>query len=38
MVNLREEILNNRIRFSLTSMDDHGREVFIDKAVKAIEK
>ncbi|KAL5486072.1 hypothetical protein ACEPAI_7116 [Sanghuangporus weigelae] len=38
VVNLREEILTNRIRYSLTSLDDQGREMFLDKAAKAIEK
>ncbi|KAI5118140.1 hypothetical protein M0805_001739 [Coniferiporia weirii] len=38
VVNLREEILTHRIRYSLTSLDDQQREAFLDKAVKAIEK
>ena len=38
VVNLREEILTNRIRYALTSLDEQGREKFLDKAVKAMEK
>lgn len=38
VVNLREEILIHRVRYSLTSMDDKRREGFLDKAVKSIEK
>ncbi|KAH8117959.1 inositol hexakisphosphate-domain-containing protein [Phellopilus nigrolimitatus] len=38
VVNLREEILTHRVRYSLTSLDDQQREEHLDKAVKAIEK
>ncbi|EJD06892.1 uncharacterized protein FOMMEDRAFT_75682 [Fomitiporia mediterranea MF3/22] len=38
VVNLREEILTNRIRYSLTSLDEQGRETYLDKAAKGIEK
>ncbi|KIJ51469.1 hypothetical protein M422DRAFT_157971 [Sphaerobolus stellatus SS14] len=38
VVNLREDILINRIKFSLTTMEDKKREVYLDKAAKALEK
>ena len=38
VVNLREEIFTNRLRYSLVSLDDQGREVSLNKAVKALEK
>ena len=39
VVNLREEIFLNRIRYSLTTaVDDKERENFLSKAVKSMEK
>ena len=39
VVNLREEIFLNRIRYSLTAaVDDKERDNFLSKAVKSIEK
>lgn len=38
VTNLREDILNHRLLYSLTSLDDEQGEVFLDKAAKALEK
>lgn len=38
VINLREDILINRIRYSLTTLEDRTRENFLDKAAKALEK
>ncbi|KAF8577784.1 hypothetical protein K439DRAFT_1417887 [Ramaria rubella] len=38
VLNLREDILLNRIKFSLTTMEDREREVHLHKAAKALEQ
>jgi len=38
VVNLREEIIVHRLRYSITNLDDKQRDAYIDKAVKALEK
>ncbi|KAG8748240.1 hypothetical protein FRC10_007629 [Ceratobasidium sp. 414] len=38
VANLREEILAHRVDYSVTSMDDKGRSVHIQKAKRAMEK
>ncbi|KAF9453485.1 hypothetical protein P691DRAFT_780955 [Macrolepiota fuliginosa MF-IS2] len=38
VTNLREDILTNRLRYSLTSMDGEQGEELLNKAVKAMEK
>lgn len=39
VTNLREDIFVHRIRYSLTSsMDEDERDIFLDKAVRALEK
>jgi hypothetical protein len=38
VVNLREDILRYRLMYSLTIMDDAKGELFLNKAVKAMEK
>ena len=38
VTNLREDIFLNRINYSLTTMDEKGRDQFLDRAVKALEK
>lgn len=39
VTNLREDIFMHRIRYSLTSsMDEGEREMFLDKAIKSLEK
>lgn len=38
VVNLREDILIHRVKFSLTSLDESSRDQYLGKAVKAIEK
>ena len=38
VVNLREEIFVNRVRYSMTSLDEKGGEDILNRAVKAIEK
>ena len=39
VTNLREDIFTHRIRYSLTTtMNVEEREIFLDKAVKALEK
>ncbi|KAJ7757743.1 inositol hexakisphosphate-domain-containing protein [Mycena maculata] len=38
VTHLREDILINRLKYSLTSMDEAKGEDFLDKAVKALEK
>lgn len=39
VVNLREEIFLNRVRYSLTTaVDDKERDGFLSRAVKALEK
>ena len=38
VTNLREDIFMNRINYSLTTMDEKGREQSLDRAVKALEK
>ncbi|THH21421.1 hypothetical protein EW146_g157 [Bondarzewia mesenterica] len=38
VVNLREDILIHRIKFSLTSLDEPSRDQYLGKAVKALEK
>ncbi|GJJ08366.1 hypothetical protein Clacol_002580 [Clathrus columnatus] len=38
VINLREDILVNRIQYSLTTLEDKSREVFLEKAAKALEK
>lgn len=38
VVNLREDILLNRIKFSLTTMGDNKRDAYLEKAAKALEK
>ncbi|KAJ7471451.1 inositol hexakisphosphate-domain-containing protein [Mycena galericulata] len=38
VINLREDILIHRLKYSLTSMDEAKGEDFLDKAVKALEK
>ncbi|KIP04476.1 hypothetical protein PHLGIDRAFT_75887 [Phlebiopsis gigantea 11061_1 CR5-6] len=39
VTNLREDIFVHRIRYSLTSsMDEEERDIFLDKAVRALEK
>lgn len=39
MVNLREDIFTNRVRYSLTTaVDDKEREKYLNKAVKSLEK
>ncbi|KAI0330242.1 hypothetical protein GY45DRAFT_1323965 [Cubamyces sp. BRFM 1775] len=39
VVNLREEIFTNRVRYSLTTaVDDNQRENYLNKAVKSLEK
>lgn len=37
VMNIREDILLNRIKFSLTTMEDKQREVYLDKAAKSLE-
>ncbi|KAG6902829.1 hypothetical protein C0995_010714 [Termitomyces sp. Mi166 len=38
VTNLREDILNYRLKYSLTSMDEVQGEIFLQGAVKALEK
>ena len=38
VVNLRQEILVNRLRYSLANFDDQGRTEYLRKAAKALEK
>lgn len=38
VTNLREDILMNRLRYSLTNMNGTQREAHLDRAAKAIEK
>lgn len=38
VLNLREEVLVHRLRYALTSMDDKNRSLYLEKAVKALEK
>lgn len=38
VANLREEILAHRVDYSVTSMDDKGRSLHIQKAKRAMEK
>ncbi|KAJ7145106.1 inositol hexakisphosphate-domain-containing protein [Mycena crocata] len=38
VINLREDILIHRLKYSMTSMDEAKGEDFLDKAVKALEK
>lgn len=38
VVNLREEIIVHRLRYSITNLDDKQRDAYIDKAVRALEK
>lgn len=39
VTNLREDIFMHRIKYSLTStMDEEERDMFLDKAVKSLEK
>ena len=39
VTNLREDIFMHRIKYSLTStMNEEERDMFLDKAVKALEK
>ncbi|PPQ64598.1 hypothetical protein CVT26_001996 [Gymnopilus dilepis] len=38
VTNLREDILMHRLKYSLTSMDEVQGEIFLNKAVKALEK
>ncbi|KAL0953290.1 hypothetical protein HGRIS_004539 [Hohenbuehelia grisea] len=38
VTNLRDDILVNRLKYSLTSMDESNGEMYLDKAVKALEK
>ncbi|KAG8890787.1 hypothetical protein FRB98_004832 [Tulasnella sp. 332] len=38
ITNLREEILVHRLRYALTSMDDKNRSLYLEKAVKSLEK
>jgi hypothetical protein len=37
VVNLREDILLHRVKFSLTTMEDKQREVHLDRAAKSLE-
>ncbi|EKM78648.1 hypothetical protein AGABI1DRAFT_100687 [Agaricus bisporus var. burnettii JB137-S8] len=38
VTNLREDILNHRLLYSLTSLNDEQGEIFLNKAAKALEK
>ena len=38
VVNLREDVLMHRIRYSLTTLDESSRELSLEKAVRALEK
>ncbi|KAF9561985.1 hypothetical protein CPC08DRAFT_707027 [Agrocybe pediades] len=38
VTNLREDILTYRLKYALTSMDEAQGEIFLNKAVKALEK
>jgi hypothetical protein len=38
VVNLREDILINRIKYSFTTLEDKSREVYLDKAAQGLEK
>ncbi|KAF8525934.1 inositol hexakisphosphate-domain-containing protein [Hysterangium stoloniferum] len=38
VINLREDILINRIKYSLTTLEDKSRETYLDKAAQALEK
>ena len=38
VTNLREDILIYRLKYALTSMDEKQGEIFLNKAVKALEK
>ncbi|KAA1467713.1 hypothetical protein DENSPDRAFT_832824 [Dentipellis sp. KUC8613] len=38
VVNLREDILIHRVRYSLTSLDEASRDASLERAVKALEK
>jgi hypothetical protein len=38
VTNLREDILNHRLLYSLTSLDDEQGEIYLNKAARALEK
>jgi len=38
VIDLRQEILVNRLKYSLANFDDHGRTEYLKKATKALEK
>jgi hypothetical protein len=38
VVNLRQEILVNRLKYSLANFDDQGRTEYLRKAAKALER
>ncbi|WRT69446.1 uncharacterized protein IL334_006432 [Kwoniella shivajii] len=38
VINLRENVIEHRIKYSVSSMDDKNRQVYLDKALRALEQ
>ena len=38
MVNLRELVIEQRIKYSVSAMDDKNRQNFLDKALRSLEQ